>query len=65
MVLIASDAPEPSFRDELVISIMVELDHALEGPDEVTTSDVAEQIVDLLEECMLLEPRALVPARTA
>ncbi len=65
MVLIASDIPQLSFREELVIDIMVELDYASDGPDEVTTYDVATQIVDLLEERMLLKPRVRVPARTA
>jgi hypothetical protein len=50
MAIIPNTFEEPTSRDRLVTYVMHALDRAVEGDEQVTTYDLADQIVELVEE---------------
>lgn len=55
-----------TWHQGLVSDVMILLDYAFEGAEQVTTYDLAEQIIESLSEYLVEpKPRVRVPARTA
>lgn len=67
MTITASPTYETSPRDDLIVEIMLLLDYAIEGDEQVSTVELAQQIVELVEQNPLDPPaaRALNPTLVA
>ncbi|SFZ83454.1 hypothetical protein SAMN02983003_1653 [Devosia enhydra] len=50
MPIVPNTVEEPTSRDRLVFYVMFALNRAVEGVEQVSTYELAEQIVELVEE---------------